>query len=69
MSQAHSGLRTLLKTDTIDVPSLAVPMQWISPARLAKAGALFCHPPKTTWTRLRAVAATANEMVLGSSLF
>ncbi len=69
MSQAHQGLRAALGSSGIEVPSLAVPMQWISPARPAKAGALFCHPQKTIGTKLRRIAATANEMVLGTSLF
>ncbi len=66
MSQAHVTFRGLLHADGIEVPSLVVPVQWISPARPAKAGALLCEPPKSKWTTLRRIAATANEMMLGA---
>jgi hypothetical protein len=69
MSQAHRGIRSLLHAESVDIPSLAVPVQWISPARPAKAGGIYCKPQKTTWTRLLRVAAMANDMVLGASLF
>ncbi len=69
MSQAHQGIRSLLHADGIEVPSLMVPVQWSSPARPAKAGGLLCEPPKSTWTKVRRLAAMANDMLLGSQPF
>jgi hypothetical protein len=69
MSQAHLGVRTLLRADGVEVPSLMVPVQWSSQARQAKAGALLCEPPKSTWTKVRRIASLANDMVLGSQPF
>ncbi len=69
MSQAHQGIRTLLRAEGVEVPSLMVPVQWSSSARPAKAGALLCEPPKSMWTKVRRIAAMANDMVLGSQPF
>jgi hypothetical protein len=69
MSQAHVTVRGLLRSGGIETPPIVVPVQWISPARPAKAGALLCEPPKSRWATLRRIGSAANEMVLGAGPF
>jgi hypothetical protein len=65
VGRAHEGFRSLLGGDRMDPPSLMVPLEWTSPERPAKAGALICDPPKPRWSKVRTVAAMLNEFLLG----
>lgn len=69
MSQANLGIKSLLGVEGVEVPPLLVPVQWISPQRPAKAGALICKPHRSTWTKVRRIAAMANDMAFGFQPF
>ncbi|HOL69942.1 MAG TPA: POTRA domain-containing protein [Bryobacteraceae bacterium] len=69
MSQTNLLIKSLLGVDGVEVPPLAVPVQWTSAQRPAKAGTLICKPQQSKWTKVRRIAALANDMAFGFQAF